>query len=92
MPTAFFLGMSHWIRVWMIQQMAEGAEITPSLVARQFQLNGDSANHHCKMLLKGGLVSSRKGEDRRTTVYFIPEPIRQHPGFLDYGWCQFRIR
>ncbi|MEQ1860843.1 MAG: helix-turn-helix transcriptional regulator [Chthoniobacteraceae bacterium] len=91
-PTEFFLAMSHHIRVWMAQQLAEGGTLTATQVARHWKLNVDSANHHCKMLLKGHVVSARRGEDRRSTVYFIAEPIRRLPGLLDYGWCHFRIR
>lgn len=51
----------------------------------------NTMNEHCKTLHAGGVASARQGKDRRTKVYFIPEPIRREPGWLDYGWRRFRV-
>ena len=90
-PTEFFAALSNPIRIWVVQRLASGAELTPTEVAAAWKQGFDSINVHMKVLAKAGVVSTRRGEDRRSTVYFMPEAIRREAGFLDYGWCRFRI-
>lgn len=64
----------------MVQQLATGAMLTATQVARQWKLNVDSANHHCKMLLKGGVVSARRGNTGVSirTEQFVERWLAEH--------------
>lgn len=90
-PAEFFAALGYPIRIWIVQQLAQGRELTATDVAAEWKRGFDSINEHCKTLAKAGVVSARHGTDKRSTVYFIPEYVRREPGHLDYGWCRFRV-
>lgn len=91
-PPEFFAALGYPVRVWIVNRLASGAELTATQIAAELKCGFDAVNRHCKVLAQGGVVSSRTGTDRRSAVYLIPEPVRREPGVLDYGWCRFRFK
>lgn len=90
-PPEFFFALSHPVRVWIAQRLSRGVEKTATQVANEWKRKFFTMNTHCKTLRDAGVIASHPGEDRRSEVYFIPEQIRREPGWLDYGWCRFRV-
>lgn len=91
-PVRFCAALGNPIRVWMVRRLLAGDALTATQFAAELRRGFDAVNKHCKALAAGGVVATRTGTDRRSTVYFLPEPVRREPGFLDYGWCRLRIR
>ncbi|MEQ1858679.1 MAG: hypothetical protein ABMA13_01945 [Chthoniobacteraceae bacterium] len=91
-PLRFYAQLTHPLRIWIIRQLAQGVELSPKHVAKARGRKYRAVNLHCQSLHEAGVVSWRPGKDRRWDVYFIPEGIRREPGWLDYGFCRFRIQ
>ena len=91
-PLKFHAQLTHPVRIWILRQLAQGKELSPKHVATAWKRKYRAINLHCQSLQEAGLVSWRPGEDRRMDVYFIPEQFRRDPGWLDYGFCRFRIQ
>jgi hypothetical protein len=90
-PLRFYAQLTHPVRIWILRQLAQGKELSPKHVAAAWKCKYRAVNLHCQSLQEAGLVSWRPGEDRRWDVYFLPEQFRREPGWLDYGFCRFRI-
>ena len=91
-PLGFYAQLTHPVRIWILQQLAKGKELTPKQVATAWGRKYRAINLHCQSLHEAGLVSWRRNEnDGRSDIYFMPEQFRREPGWLDYGFCRFRI-
>lgn len=91
-PREFCFALSHPFRVWLVRRLLDRAESTATEVGRERGRKFFTVNTHCKTLRDAGVIASRPGQDRRSEVYFIPAENRREPGWLDYGWCRFRVR
>jgi DNA-binding MarR family transcriptional regulator len=90
-PLQFYAQLTHPVRIWILRQLAQGKELTPKQVATAWKRKPRAINLHCQSLHEAGLISWRPNEDRRSDLYFLPEQFRREPGWLDYGFCRFRI-
>ena len=91
-PLAFYAQLAHPVRIWILRQLAQGKELSPKQVAQAWGRKHRAINLHCQSLNDAGLISWRTGTDRRSDTYFLPEQFRREPGWLDYGFCRFRIQ
>ncbi len=91
-PEKFYAQLTHPVRIWILQQLAQGRELTPKQVAAAWNRKHRAINLHCQSLHEAGLIAWRPNTDRRSDIYFMPEQFRREPGWLDYGFCRFRIQ
>lgn len=71
--------------------LGDGQPRSASEVARHFHRDFDGVSKHLRLLRKAGLLTSRRGSDRRTELFHLPAAFRPADGVLDLGFALFRI-
>jgi predicted transcriptional regulator len=75
----------------ILKLLAGGRAMSSAHIAALHDRKSPGVAKHLRILLRGGIVDCKIGEDRRMPVYFIPRRVRQNPGVLDYGDFTLRL-
>ncbi len=87
----FFAAMGNPLRWKMVKMLADGRGRTATDVAAVLKRDFDGISKHLRVLRAGGVIQSRRGEDRRLEVFFIPEAHRPQPGVLQLGFVRMDL-
>lgn len=90
-PADLCAALGNPLRWQMVAMLASGAALSASEVATQLGRDFDGVSKHLRLLRTAGVLASRRGEDRRSELYFLPEAFRAKPGELDFGNCWFQL-
>lgn len=87
-PVAVFAALGSEVRWPILQRLADGQAWAVTDLAAAFGREADGIGRQLQVLLRAGVVEMSIGEDRRTSMYRIPERYRREPGVLDFGVCR----
>lgn len=90
-PVAAMFALGSAFRWPIIQMLADGREMSITEGANVTGCTVVNFSKHLGVMLKGGVVECRQGEDRRQTIFYIPAARRQVPGVIDYGFCKLEV-
>lgn len=71
--------------------LADGRAMSASEVAAVVKRDFDGVSKHLRVMRAAGVLASKRGEDRRLELYYIPESIRRPDGVADLGFCAIRL-
>ena len=72
--------------------LADGRAMSASEAAAVVKRDFDGVSKHLRLMRAAGVLASKRGEDRRLELYFIPETIRRADGVVDLGFCVIRLQ
>ncbi len=75
----------------LVKIMATGKALSASEAAKAVGRDFDGVSKHLRILRRARVVASRRAEDGRLKLYFIPEENRRMDGVLDYGFCAIKV-
>lgn len=90
-PVKALAALANPFRWQFVRLMADGSEWSASAVADRFGRDFDGVSKHLRRLRSAGILSSRRGQDRRTELFFLPSPFRSREGELDFGFAVLRL-
>jgi predicted transcriptional regulator len=88
---AFFSALGNPMRWELVKIMATGKALSASEAAKAVGRDFDGVSKHLRILRRARVVASRRAEDGRLKLYYIPESIRRMDGVLDYGFCVIKV-
>ena len=91
-PVAAMFALGSAFRWPIIQLLADGREMSITEGANVAGCTVVNFSKHLGVMLKGGVVECKQGEDRRQTIFYIPAARRQVPGVIDYGFCKIEVK
>ena len=87
----FFSALGNPMRWELVKIMATGKALSASEAAKAVGRDFDGVSKHLRILRRARVVASRRGEDERLKLYYIPEANRRMDGVLDYGFCVIKV-
>lgn len=90
-PAKAFAALGNPLRWSIYQMLADGRVMSASEVAAVVKRDFDGVSKHLRLMRAAGVLASKRGEDRRLELYFIPETIRRADGVVDLGFCVIRL-
>jgi hypothetical protein len=90
-PVAAMFALGSAFRWPIIRMLADGRELSITEGAKVAGCTVVNFSKHLGVMLKGGVVDCRQGEDRRQTIFYIPAARRQVPGVINYGFCKLEV-
>lgn len=90
-PAKAFAALGNPLRWSIYQMLAEGRAMSASEVAAVVKRDFDGVSKHLRVMRAAGVLTSKRGEDRRLELYYIPETIRRADGVVDLGFCAIRV-
>lgn len=90
-PAKAFAALGNPLRWSIYQMLADGRAMSASEVAVVVKRDFDGVSKHLRLMRAAGVLASKRGEDRRSELYFIPETIRRADGVADLGFCVIRL-
>lgn len=90
-PAAAFAALGNPLRWSIYQMLADGRALSASQVAAVVKRDFDGVSKHLRVMRAAGVLASKRGEDRRLELYYIPDTIRRADGVADLGFCAIRF-
>ena len=90
-PATAFAALGNPLRWSIYQMLADGRAMSASEVAAVVKRDFDGVSKHLRVMRAAGVLASKRGEDRRLELYYIPETIRRADGVADLGFCAIRL-
>ncbi|MBE7496240.1 MAG: winged helix-turn-helix transcriptional regulator [Verrucomicrobiaceae bacterium] len=90
-PAKAFAALGNPLRWSIYQMLADGRAMSASEVAAVVKRDFDGVSKHLRLMRAAGVLVSKRGEDRRLELYYIPETIRRADGVADLGFCVIRF-
>ena len=90
-PAKAFAALGNPLRWSIYQMLADGRAMSASEVAAVVKRDFDGVSKHLRVMRAAGVLASKRGEDRRLELYYIPETIRRADGVADMGFCVIRL-
>lgn len=90
-PDKVLAALANPHRWQFVQLLADGRPRSASAVAERFGRDFDGVSKHLRLLRSAGVLASRRGDDRRQELFFLPSIFRVRDGELDFGFCVFRV-
>lgn len=90
-PEKAFAALGNPLRWSIYQMLADGRAMSASEVAAVVKRDFDGVSKHLRVMRAAGVLASKRGEDRRLELYYIPETIRRADGVADLGFCAIRL-
>jgi predicted transcriptional regulator len=90
-PAKAFAALGNPLRWSIYQMLADGRAMSASEVAAVVKRDFDGVSKHLRVMRAAGVLASKRGEDRRLELYYIPETIRRADGVADLGFCAIRL-
>lgn len=90
-PAKAFAALGNPLRWSIYQMLADGCALSASEVAAVVKRDFDGVSKHLRVMRAAGVLASKRGEDRRLELYYIPETIRRADGVADLGFCAIRL-
>jgi DNA-binding transcriptional ArsR family regulator len=91
-PDRVFAALGNPVRWQIVLRLAGGQALAATSVAQEFGRDFDGISKHLRLLRAAGILASRRGDDRRVELYFIPEVFLKNPGQLDLGSCVISLQ
>lgn len=85
--SAVFAALGSEVRLKIVKMLLERQPLCVTEIAAALGRKPDGVGQHLIVLLEAGVVQAFFGQDRRQTVYSIPESYRTKEGLLDFGVC-----
>lgn len=86
-PEQVFAALGNPVRWQIVLRLANGQPMAATSVAQAFGRDFDGISKHLRLLRSAGILASRRGDDRRVELYYIPEQILKTSGQLHLGFC-----
>lgn len=90
-PATVFAALGNPLRWCIYQMLVDGRALSASEVAAVVKRDFDGVSKHLRVMRAAGVLASKRGEDRRLELYYIPETIRRADGVADLGFCVIRL-
>ncbi len=90
-PPEAFAALGNPLRWEILKMLADGRGLSASQVAAAVKRDFDGVSKHLRIMRAAGVLTSKRGEDRRLEMYSIPESILRADGVVDLGFCAIRL-
>jgi predicted transcriptional regulator len=90
-PVAVFFALGSEVRWPIVKLLADGQARSISEIRSVAGSTAENISTQLRVLLVAGVVENRPGEDRRQSVFIIPDACRATPGVLDFGFCVVKL-
>ena len=90
-PATAFAALGNPLRWSILKMLADGRGLSASQVATAVKRDFDGVSKHLRIMRAAGVLASKRGEDRRLELYYIPDSILRADGVIDLGFCAIRV-
>ncbi len=90
-PVKVFFALGSEVRWPIVKLLADGQARSISEIRSVAGSTAENISKQLRVLLVAGILANRPGEDRRQSVFYIPDAYRATPGVLDFGFCVVKL-